>query len=158
MMGMVIDVGAQTRADVVAPVELLQNELRSDGQGAERLLVLTDARVAGHYTEFRGSKEELLHQFEVTDMLGFFIGVGVGRFISVYPPRSFNSKLAVWRIIAETNQHWDKVLLDNIIEFSGINYAIISQDEALDLDPFDRLNRDNFPWDHWQLIAAKLKS
>jgi hypothetical protein len=48
--------------------------------------------------------------------------------------------------------------LDKLIGFPTIDYVVITQDDTLDLDDLDRVNRTNFPWDHWQLVAAKLKS
>ena len=60
------------------------DELRTKGHDIDELSVLTDVRVVGHFVEFRGNKEELLHEFKATDMLGFRIGAGKGRFISIY--------------------------------------------------------------------------
>jgi hypothetical protein len=39
-----------------------------------------------------------------------------------------------------------------------IDYAAISQDETLDLEELRHVNKSNFPWDHWRLIAARVRS
>jgi len=112
-MGMVIDVGAHSRSDVVAPVRVLLDEIRAKSQSIEQLSLrlLTDARaVGGQFAEFSGSEEELLQQFEATDILGFIVRVAKHCFVSVYPPNCFDSKLEVWRIIAEMRQQWDEKL------------------------------------------------
>jgi hypothetical protein len=159
-MGMVIDVGAQSRNDVIAPVRVLLDELRKKSEREElSLRLLTDARVVGgHFAEFIGSEEELLRQFEATDILGFIIGVAKYCFVSVHPPKCFDSKLEVWRIIAEMREQWDEKLLDKLISFPAIDYVVITQDDTLDLDDLHRVNKANFPWEDWQLVAARLSS
>jgi len=154
---MVIDIGAQSRQGVVAPVRLLLDVLWSESaRSADKLLVLTDARVVGALRHFAGSLEDLLQEFETSDLLGFLILFGGGRLVSVYPPKCFGSVLEVWRIIGETEQRWDEILLDQLIGLAEIDYAIISQDETLDLEELHHVNNSNFPWGHWRLIAARV--
>jgi hypothetical protein len=158
-MGMVIDIGAQSRPGVVAPVRLLLDVLRGESiRSADKLLVLTDARTVGSLRNFGGSLEDLLHEFETSDLLGFLISFGGGRFVAVYPPKCFGSLLEAWRIIGETDQRWNEILLDQLIGLAEIDYAVISQDETLDLEELHHVNNGNFPWGHWRLITARVGS
>jgi hypothetical protein len=83
--------------------------------------------------------------------------VGSMAFVSVWPPRFF-TKTEAWRIVGETDQAWDENLLDQIINFNGIEYAAISVDETLDFQDLEHVNNNNFPWSHWRLIAARTSS
>jgi hypothetical protein len=155
-MGMVIDVGVVSRRDVVAPLQLLLDEIGEGGRRNEQLELLTDANTPGHLMAFNGSEEELLTEFEATDLPGFLIGVCNYRFVSVYPPKSFNTKLEVWRLIDETDGKLDERLLEDLSRFPGVEYVVVSAGETLDLEEFGHVNKTNFPWDHWLLVAAKL--
>jgi hypothetical protein len=65
--------------------------------------------------------------------------------------------LELWRIVAEMRQQWDEKLLDKLISFSAIENAVITQDDTLDLGDLHHVDRANFPWGHWQLVAARLR-
>jgi hypothetical protein len=146
-MGLVTDIGVGSRLSVAAPVQLLLGALMTTRPNIPKLSILTDVKIiGGRFIDFSGTSGELIQEFLISDILGFQIGFGGGTFISVWPPKCFNSALEAWRIVAETDEKWDEALLDKVIEFPEVDYAVISQDETLDLEELDHVNRNNFPW------------
>jgi hypothetical protein len=159
-MSEVIDIGIQSRERVRAPLRLLLEAISGRRSlDSAKISVLTDARVVGGlYEDFDGSIDELLPKFASAEILGFRIIVSRGNFVTVWSPNCFDSALKTWRIIGEGEATWNEALLDEIIDFPDVEYAIISQDETLDLEQFDHVRRSNLPWDHWRLIAARVSS
>ncbi len=162
-MGVVMDIGANSRHSAVAPIQLLLDVLRSSANAHDacKLSTLTNATDLGEmelFADFNGSPEQLIREFATTNILGLKIDVARYCFICVWPPKCFGSAMGVWRIIGETDKSWDETLLDQIIDFPGIEHAAISVDEAMDLENLDHVNCENFPWGHWRLIAARTNS
>jgi hypothetical protein len=153
-VGIVIDVGVRSRQSVRGPVNLLLQFLRGNAENQIRIFILTDATTpGGNFADFNESYEQLMSKFEAGELCGFQIIAGQGRFICLWPPR-----FETWRIVGETNENLDEMLLDKLIVLPEIEYAAASQDEMLDIDQLDHVRRDNFPWDDWRLIAARVSS
>jgi hypothetical protein len=125
-----------------------------------RVQVLATVETVAENLEYSGTPSELLDEFWQTDMLGFFIMVGPrtarGGHILVRPPHCYGSKFPYWYIVADNPDGWDQALLDKFIQLQGICYAAISDDDTLDLHELDHVDENNFPWDHWRLIAARV--
>ena len=119
---------------------------------------MTDVEMVGHTNEYVGTVDALLLEFGGSDMPGFIIMLHDYGLISVSRPRSFASKLPYWRIKGDSVEAWDTSLLDKIIEYPGVVYAAITQEETLDLERLDHIDEHSFPWQHWRLIAARLSS
>ena len=92
-------------------------------------------------------------------MLGFIITVelgAVGGNILLRPPHCYGSEFPYWYIVANDLDGWEEPLLDQITLFHGICYAVISDDDTLDLHELDHVDENNFPWEHWRLVAARV--
>jgi hypothetical protein len=153
-MGMMIDIGAKDRRDIAAPVQLLLNALLQATPNADiKLWVLTNTEVPGETVHYAGTLDALLAEFQKTNMPGFVIMFYRCGSVSVRPPKCFASKSPYWRVLGDTVAAWDEVLLDEIIRYSGVVYGAITQEETLDLE--DHVNKHNFPWQHWRLVAAR---
>lgn len=159
-MASVLDVGSATRAEVDAPARLLLQYLTATLENrAPEIHILVDVDVAGgKFGPFENGVDELLKLFQSTHMLGFMVGIALNRFICVWPPMCFGSKLNLWRIIGESRSPWNETLLDEIIKLNGIVYAVISWDETLGLEKLEQIDKQNFPWSDWRLVSARVRS
>jgi hypothetical protein len=52
---------------------------------------------------------------------------------------------------------WEESVLDELIKRPGIYCAVLSTDDTLDLHELDHVDKDNFPWEHWNLVAARIQ-
>jgi hypothetical protein len=154
----VMDIGVQSRDGVTGAVRLLMDAFNVEGSEASSLAVLTDSNVlGGEYSEFHGTPDELLDHFYASNALGFRMLLGQSRIILATPPKSFGTVSETWRVYAERRDDWAESLLDKIIELPAVEYAVICCEEALDLDAFAHVDTNNFPWEHWRLIAARIR-
>jgi hypothetical protein len=154
----VMDIGVLSRENVTGTVRLLMDAFNVEGSEALSLAVLTDSDVlGGEYSEFHGTPDELLDHFYASNALGFRMLLGRSRIILATPPRSFGTMRETWNVYAQKHDDWADSLLDKIIELPAIEYAVISCEEALDLDAFAHVDTSNFPWEHWRLIAARIR-
>jgi hypothetical protein len=160
--GRVLDIGAGHRSDVVVAVRLLLGVLRHAAPDVDvRLRILNDDDPFWGI-EYRGGVDAFLAEFENTEMLGFAIMmINVG-FIRVTAQSLHHRKLPYLTIVADYSQivdgsyyQWDESILDEIIKYHGIYYAVLSADDTLDLHELDHVDEDNFPWKHWNLVAAR---
>jgi hypothetical protein len=161
MKGYMIDIGITDRQYVAAAVQLLLDTILETNPDATLWLnLLANADSVDEHVEYAGAPSELLEEFRQTDMLGFVIMAGRGSakasLISVWPPKCFGSKFPYWHVLANSHDGWGEPFLDRIIQLQGIHFAAISDDDTMDLHELDHVDENNFPWDHWLLVAARV--
>jgi hypothetical protein len=162
--GRVLDVGAGHRSDVVVAVRLLLSVLRQAAQDVDvKLRILSDDDEFWGI-EYQGGVDAVLTEFENTEMLGFVIMMIKIGFIRVTAQALHRRKLPYLTIVAEYSKNedgsyyqWEESILDEIIKYHGIYYAALSADDTLDLHQLDHVDKDNFPWKHWNLVAARIQ-
>ena len=160
MKGYVMEMGIVDRQSVVMPVQLLLDTMLATNPDAIlRLERLASVETVVEGLKFSGTPSALLEEFRQTDLAGFFIFVAPGSrggLISVRPPRCYGSTFPYWHIVADNRDGWDEPLLDKIVQFEGVCFAAISDDDTMDLHELDHVDENNFPWDHWRLVAARV--
>jgi hypothetical protein len=154
--GRVLDIGAGHRSDVVTAVRLLLGILRRAAPDVDiNLRILTaDDPIQGFYCH--EEIDDILAEFENTDMLGFVMMMVKVGYISVSSQSLHDRKLPYLQILGWYNQ-WEESLLDQLIKYRGIYYVALSVDDTLDLDDLDHVDKDNFPWEHWNLVVARIQ-
>jgi hypothetical protein len=156
--GRVLDIGAGHRSDAVAAVRLLLGVLRRAAPDVDVELRLLTAVDPFYGLKYQGEVDALLTEFEDTEMLGFIVVMVKVGSIRVCSQRLYNTKLPYLQILGDTNGlQWEESILDELIKRPGIYYAALSIDDALDLRELDHVDSDNFPWGHWNLVAARIQ-
>jgi hypothetical protein len=155
-----MEMGIVDRQSVVTPVQLLLDTMLATNPDAIlKLVLVASVETVVEGAKFSGTASALLEEFQQTGMTGFDTFVAPGRrggFIMVRPPRCYGSNFPYWHIVADNHDGWDEPLLDKIVQFQGICFAAISDDDTMDLHELDHVDENNFPWDHWRLVAARV--
>jgi hypothetical protein len=157
--GRVLDIGAGHRNDAVTAVRLLLRVLRREAPDVAINLRIQTAHDPFRGLDYGGEVDDLLAEFNNTDMLGFVIMMLKVGSISVASQSLHGTKLPYLQILGDTDSYclWEESLLDELIKCHGIYYAALSVDDTLDLHELDHVDKDNFPWEHWNLVAARIQ-
>jgi hypothetical protein len=156
--GRVLDIGAGHRIDAVAAERLLLGILRRAAPDASVELRLLTAADPFHGLKYQGGVDDLLNEFEDTGMLGFIVMMVKAGYIRVCSQQLYDTKLPYLQILGDTHDsQWEESLLDELVKRPGIYYAALSMDDTLDLHELDHVDKDNFPWEHWNLVAARIQ-
>jgi hypothetical protein len=156
-MPIVLQVGTYSRQALRAPFEIMMEPYWGEN-GPWNMQILTDPiEPGGIYAPYEGDRHELFDEFMQKQLHGIRIFFNAPQaFINVYPPEASGSPTSLWRIILEQREDWKPAILDKLFACSEVNHVVTSQDEILDLDLLEPLNRRTFPWKHWQLLTARV--
>jgi hypothetical protein len=156
-MGIVIEVGANSDKAASEVVHFFLRHPRHSTIASIQVLELNDRLRILEEDQPRNDGNGFLTRLASNSNLSANFYLENGDFISVYPPGHADSRTIFWRIVFESKNTALNMPSDLIFSKRGVAYVAISQDETLGLEAIPHLTNDNFPWNHWLLIDAKVK-